>query len=112
MTRKPTTPEGEMMFLLRIGQDITQQGLQELTGVHFTTFSRIESGGRTRPSRQVIAKFVEALGLSEETYKELLRLRQLPWPPPTPGEEQIQVSSVDKKPAEVIFSEPLSRSGR
>ena len=78
--RQPTTAEGELMYQLRIQADYTQMELGEMTGTHFTIWSRFESGARARPTMEHIAQFVQALKLSDEVWDELVRLRRIPDP--------------------------------
>ena len=80
MKRKPTTVEGERMWELRLAADITQMELGERTGVHFTVWSRFESGARARPTMEHIELFVQALGLDDATWDELVALRRTPDP--------------------------------
>lgn len=77
--RAPTSPEGELMFQLRIQADMSQTQLQDRTGVHFTTWSKIESGGRCRPTVDHIELFAKALDLPDTVWDELLRLRREPY---------------------------------
>jgi transcriptional regulator with XRE-family HTH domain len=101
VARKPTSPEGERMYELRTQADVSQSQLGQRTGVHFTAWSKFESGGRQRPLPGHIELFVRALGLSDEIWDELLTLRRQPY-----GDH-------DKRPyrqvAELLYNYPNPR---
>lgn len=78
--RKPTTAEGELMYQLRIAADLTQQEVCEPMGLHFTQWSRIESGARARATVAQIHAFCDVVGVDDATRQELLDLRSQPDP--------------------------------
>lgn len=113
--RRPTSPEGERLYQLRTAADITQEQLAELTGVHFTTWSRFESGARSRPRSAHLMLFVKALNLGDDVLAELLELREQEYdnnPPQrkvTMAAERLE--QFTERIPQVRFVAPPSRTG-
>ena len=54
---------GQALARLRLAQRLSQNQLAQRAGLNHSYISRLESGGRGDPSRQVVEQFVGALGL-------------------------------------------------
>lgn len=64
VSRTPS-PEGLLLYNLRVHADITQHELEARSGVHFTEISRYETG-RVRPAKQTVARILDALQVTDE----------------------------------------------
>ena len=53
----------ERLRKARRAQDLTQQDLERLSGVHYTTISRIESGDSTKVYAVTVRDLAKALGV-------------------------------------------------
>jgi transcriptional regulator with XRE-family HTH domain len=55
---------GQRLRKVRRARDLTQLELEKLSGVHYTTISRIESGEASRPSADTVRELAQALDVS------------------------------------------------
>ncbi len=62
---------------VRRGKDLTQQQLEKLSGVHYTTISRIESGEAKQVYAETVRELAKALDVSMDYLMGLQELRHV-----------------------------------
>ena len=62
---------------IRRAKDLTQQQLEKLSGVHYTTISRIESGEAKQVYAETVRELAKALDVSMDYLMGLQELRHV-----------------------------------
>ena len=76
---------GPRLRQTRRALDLTQQQLEQLSGVHYTTISRIEKGHTTQVYAETVRQLAKVLHVSTDY---LLGLTDEPGPPPPSAHQQ------------------------
>lgn len=104
IVRNPS-PEGKLLYKLRIRADMTQDELGRLVGVTASVISRWETGD-IRVSQRMISTVCSALQVDDETLQLVLEAAQRPWElsrtSPPPREPELLPVVTPEVPASVF----------